>query len=321
MKMKASAVAYASQALIAFHGYSDETRRTLPVDTLFCSLTNLYSTTTIEFSDHSSENLVFVNGRSLVNAERQRVEEFIFLLANQYNLPRVFHLESKNSFPSRCGLGSSGSAFASIVQAIGTIVNEDNKRTLSKLARIGSISAASSLVGGVSVLHAGSEQLWADQVIEPAGMPIAAVCVIVNASRDTIDIHREARCSPLYDTVAKVSRSACSAMCEALKAKDFSKIAEIAQRQLTYNMALLSTGPSHLLVWRPETIAVAQAIANFRAQNNIPAVCAMNSGPSLFCYVPKEHLDSLTQVIKELGVTFISCMTAGGAKAIKEHLF
>jgi len=319
--MKASAVAYASQALIAFHGYSDETRHILPVDTLFCSLTNLYSTTTIEFYDHSSENLTVVNGQSLVNAERQRVEEFIFLLANKYNLPRSYHFESKNSFPSRCGLGSSGSAFASIVQAIGKIVNEVNKRTLSKLARIGSVSAASSLVGGVSVLHAGNEQLWADQIILPADIPIAVVCIIVNAGRDTINLHREARCSPLYEVVTQVSRSACSEMCEALKSKDFSKIVEIAQRQLTYNMALLSTGPSHLLLWRPETIAVAQAITNFRVQNNIPVVCAMNSGPSLFCYVQKEHLASLTQVLKELDVTFISCMIAGGAKAIKEHLF
>lgn len=321
MQIKASATGYASQGLIPFHGYLQEERHISPVDMLFCSLRNLYSTTTVEFFERHSQKLVVVNGYPLVGSERQRVLEFISLLSKQYNLPLGFRLESKNSFPSRSGLGSSGSAFASITRAISSIVGEEDERTLSKLARVGSISAACSLVGGVSILRGGTRRLWADRIIEPADVPIAAVAVVVRATRDTINQHQEARRSPLYNTVLQISKGVCSEMCEALRAKDFFQIAEIAERQLSYAIALLSTGPSHLVIWHPKTVAVLEAVRSFRAHTGIPAFCAMNSGPSLFAYVPIGQLNSLAQVLEELDVPFIRCMPAGGARIVEEHLF
>lgn len=321
MQMKASAMAYSSQLLVPFHGYLDEERHILPVDMLFCSLSNLYSTTTIEFFEQHSRKSIVVNGYPLAGSKQQRVLEFISVLSKQYNLPSGFHLESKNSFPSRSGLGSSGSAFASITRAIGSMVGEEDERTLSKLARLGSISAACSLVGGVSILHGRTKRLWADQIIEPANVPIGALAVAVHATRDAIDRHREARRSPLYDTVLQISKGASSEMCEALKAKDFFQIAEIAERQLSYTIAVLSTGPSHLVIWHPKTVAVLEAVRSFRAHTGIPAFCAMNSGPSLFAYAPIEQLNNLAKVLEDLDVDFIRCTPVGGARITKEHLF
>ena len=125
--MKASAIAYAPQAFIAFHGYLDEVKKILPVDTMFFSLTNLYTTTTIEFLNNS-ENCIIVNGYPLNGEQRQRVLNFVLFLAKQYNLPQKFRIESKNSFPAGCGLGSSGSAFASITYAVASIVGDKSKK-------------------------------------------------------------------------------------------------------------------------------------------------------------------------------------------------
>lgn len=318
--LKATAIAHPSQAMIPFHGFSDHRRRTLPVDLLFCTIDNLHTVTTIEFLPHNTSPSIVLNSLAMRGPTRARVVKFVNRLSHHYGLPRSFRMESRNSFPSNSGLGTSGSAFAALTKAIASVAGENDERVLSQQARLGSISAACSLVGGVSLLHSDPDMLWADSVVDPARVPLVVLAVPILSTRATADRHSEGRDSPLYDVVRKLSTRAAKNAIGALRSGNIWKLGNLVEQQMSYNLALLSTGPSRLLMWHPETLSVAYSLKEARSREH-PVFFAMNSGPSLFCYAPQSSLERVRDMLNNLNRPIFVCRPTTGARIIPEHLF
>lgn len=319
----ASAIAPASQGLISFHGIKDCRGHSPAVQMLLCSLQPLRTFTTVRCYPVCHKPSIIVNGRALREKDRRRVIDFLHVLQDRFQFAGTICVRSRNTFPSNCGLGTSGSAFASLTLAVATAARARiDIGELARLARIGSVSAGHSIVGGVSLgfpaVLRGSEPVIRE--IEPKKLNVGIIAVVVRSERRSLDLHSEARQSQLYPSITKLLRNSAHQVIVALHTADWWRVGQLVERNVAMNNALISTGPSQYTSWKPETLTIMDRVRSLRRRTEVPFFYALNGGPSVFCYAPRSHIGQLRNELRETRLPLIEARPCGGAVAQRRHL-
>src|SRR6266702_3716266 len=135
--MKATALAPSNLAFIKYWGKKDE-ELTLPENgSISMNLSNLTTTTTVEFSPGLQEDSIIINGQREAN-EGNRVIKHLDRVRRLAQIDDRAKVVTENNFPTATGLSSSASGFAALtlaaVKAAGLALTE---KELSILARQG----------------------------------------------------------------------------------------------------------------------------------------------------------------------------------------
>ncbi|HSA83846.1 MAG TPA: diphosphomevalonate decarboxylase, partial [Patescibacteria group bacterium] len=144
MNMKATAVAPSNIAFIKYWGKKDEILRLPENGSISMNLSNLLTTTTVEFSDSYKQDMVIYNGakESLVG---NRAITHIDRIRKLAKIATNVKVVTENNFPSSTGLSSSASGFAALTVAASNAAGlKLSEKELSVLARQGSGSACRS---------------------------------------------------------------------------------------------------------------------------------------------------------------------------------
>src|SRR3989339_299984 len=146
--MKATAVAPTNIAFIKYWGKKDEELRLPANGSISMNLSDLTTTTTVEFSQQYVEDSVIIND-GIDESQSTRVIKHLDLIRKKADLKLKAKVVSVNNFPDGTGLSSSASGFAALTLAAtkATGLNLDEKE-LSILARQGSGSACRSISDG-----------------------------------------------------------------------------------------------------------------------------------------------------------------------------
>ena len=194
------------------------------------------------------------------------------------------------------------------------------KMELSRLARMGSGSAARSIPGGLAKLPVGNDP--AAQII-PArknhwGMAVAVVEGAEKKISSREGMLLSNRSSPYYKNWLAQAKRDYRNMLAAVKRMDFERIGRICEANtLAMHACMIATRPS-LLYWTKTTVEIIHAVEEWR-KSGLEAYFTIDAGPHVLILCKSDDLESITAELKCInGVArAIAGKPAGGAKIIE----
>ncbi|MFA5667637.1 MAG: diphosphomevalonate decarboxylase [Balneolaceae bacterium] len=320
----ATAVAHANIALVKYWGKRTEALNLPAVGSISLTLDALKTETTVSFDGALQKDSLVLNGKPASEASLKRVSDFLNHIGgiNRSSASIV----STNNFPTAAGLASSASGFAALALSATSALNLDLEDVeLSKLARIGSGSAARSIYGGFVEMKCGNTDDgngdYAISLFEQDYWDVRMLIAITSSDEKTIGstegMNRTANTSPFYSAWVQSQAADLDEMRLALKAKDFQKVGELTEHSCFKMHGLALSARPPLLYWNAATTETYQIIKELRT-SGIPAYVTMDAGPQvkIFC-LPEAQLP-IRQALKTVkGIKSILECRPGPAVALK----
>jgi diphosphomevalonate decarboxylase len=321
MIRRVTARAYANIALIKYWGKQPEKLNSPATPSIALSLGKLKTETIIE-RVQSRDDRFFINGSKVDHASSRRLRDYLNFWRKGKLVEGHFEINSTNNFPTKSGLASSSSGYAAL--ATGLIAFSRRKLSisrLSQLARVGSGSAARSIVGGLAALPNTSNPaakllLPADKV--PWGMLIAVADIAEKefGSREGMKLSRKT--SPYFNSWVKCAEADYRSALKAIKKLDFTAVGELTEaNSLAMHACMIATRPS-LLYWNSVTLDLLKAARNLR-KAGIEIYATMDAGANVAFLCRKNDLNKIAGRIRRIkGVlSVLECNPAAGASVIK----
>lgn len=322
---KCSATAPINVALIKYWGKRSDELNLPAGDSLSLTLSSLRSTVTVAFHGDGADDLYDVVGDPA--KARRVVSRFRELTGIRQGL----RVKSENNFPGGAGLASSASSMAALVTALaGLAESMPSEQQLAQLARLGSGSAVRSLLPGYVLWQAGQDLQGADcrarTLYPPDHLSLKVIAAIVDegpkplGSTAAMTLCRDT--SPFYDAYLESSKRDLRLLRQALEAKEFAALAEIAEANALALHAVSITARPPVIYLKPSTLRVIETVRQLRA-DAIGCFFTIDAGPNVFIFCLDRDLERVKGRIAGLaGVRDVLVDGPGGEAAItQEHLF
>ncbi|HEY6599319.1 MAG TPA: diphosphomevalonate decarboxylase [Pseudomonadales bacterium] len=279
----ASAEAHPNIALVKYWGKRPGVDNVPATPSLSITLSQLRTRTRVDLEDAAGVR-VRLNGAIVQDAKIDACVER--LLARAPHCPSGLRIETDNNFPTAAGLASSASGFAALITAMDAALElhmTDEERSLE--ARRASASAARSLYGGFVTLHGSNDpDTWiARPELSAAAWPLAVVIAICATKRKDVSSGegmRRSTTSPYYSRWTEIAAVDFDGARAAVAARDFARLAGIAENNcLAMHAVMLSARPS-LLYWNGATVDCMACISALRAAGE-PVFFTIDAGPQV----------------------------------------
>lgn len=325
MAAKATAIAHPNLPFVKYMGRKDEVLRLPENASISMNLSDLVTTTTVEFSPAFSEDVVIIDGEREEGEQSRAVKHLDRIRA----LAKVTHrarVESRNSFSAGTGLSSSSSGFAALTVAGAAAAGlKLSEKELSILARQGSGSACRSIPAGFVLWRDGdtSEESYAESLYPPDYWDLADVVAIVHREKKKTSSsasHRQVASGPYYR--ARIERmSGKVAQClDILKHRDFPALGEFMEEEARdLHVIFMSAGIIHL---EPGTLDIMKRTAGWR-EEGIGVYYTVNTGQDIHLVCEPKDVKAVRKKLEALGFVreIIVSRPGGAARLIDEHLF
>lgn len=287
--MKATALAHANIALVKYWG-KREARLNLPaVGSISMTLAGLSTTTTVDFAADLLQDHLILNGQPAGAAQTVRVQKFLDNLREIAGVRRPAQIVSENNFPTGAGLASSASGFAALTVAAARALGLNlSPGDLSRLARVGSGSAARSILGGFVEMKRGEMPDGRDAVAVPLYdaryWPLEMLILITSEAEKPIGstegMTLTAKTSPYYPAWVAGSEADLQTMREALAHRDFEKLGEVTEFSCFKMHGLAMSANPALIYWNAETVSLVHEVRRLRRQG-VAAYVTIDAGPQV----------------------------------------
>jgi len=322
---RATASANPNIAFIKYWGNRDERLRLPSNPSLSMNLAGLETVTTVEFVDGLIEDEVIIGGEVQTGTAKARVSAHLDHIRAQAGITLRARVESRSNFPAGAGIASSASAFAALTlagaAAAGLALSESE---LSALARLGSGSAARSVPTGFVEWQVGAspETSFAFSIAPPDHWALKDVVAVVSKSHKAVGStggHALASTSPLQAARLASAPERLRVCREALLARDFASLAEVAEADSNLMHAVMMTSTPPLYYWEPATLAIMKAVREWRAQG-LPVCFTIDAGPNVHCLCLAEAAPEVERRLREiLDVKEILTAGPGGAARLMDR--
>ncbi|MEF8799691.1 MAG: phosphomevalonate decarboxylase MvaD [Halolamina sp.] len=327
MTLKATARAHPIQGLVKYHGMRDEELRLPYHDSISVCTAPSNTTTTVEFLPDAEEDTYIIDGEPVEGRGAERIEHVLDYVREFAGFDHAVRFESENSFPSNVGFGSSSSGFAALAMAASEAAGLGLDRpTISTIARRGSSSAARAVTGAYSDLSAGLNDEDCRSHRRDTGIgedgfdpekDLRIVTALVPAYKETEEAHREAEQSHMFDARLSHVHDQLAEMRDALQEGDFHRIFGTAEHDSLSLTAATMTGPSGWVYWKPETIAVFNAVRELR-ETGVPVYFSTDTGASVYVNTTTNYVDVVEEAVAETGVETEVWEVGGPAQVLEE---
>jgi diphosphomevalonate decarboxylase len=330
---RATAVSCANIALIKYWGNRDRALRLPSNSSLSMNMGGLTTTTTVEFDPALKADVLILDGRESRGKSRERVSRFLdHVRAKTSKVPdetfevryHFARVDSRNDFPAGAGLASSASGFAALALAASAAAGlRLNEGELSRLARLGSGSACRSVPGGFVEWEMGDDDASSyAHSIAPAGYwDVRDVVAIIDLGHKFVgstEGHGVAATSPLQAArVASVPERLAKARSAVLE-RDFAALAEVVELDSLMMHAVMITSSPALMYWQPATLAVLQAVMQWRKEG-LAACTTVDAGPNVHVLCPRESAEEVQRRLGSIpGVQKLLLTRPGGPARLIE---
>lgn len=325
--MKATAIAPSNIAFIKYWGRKDEILRLPTNGSISMNLSNLLTTTTVEFDPSLKEDSIVLNGKKEDAATSRGVKHLdrIRKLANIETKAKVI---TENNFPTGTGLSSSASGFAALTVAAAAAAGLDlSEKELSILARQGSGSASRSIPDGFVHWKDGdtSESSYSISLHAPDYWDIVDVVAVINIGpKDvpTSEGQKSAESSPFFKLRVEHMQAKIERMKDILNEKDFQMLGELIEEEALELHSIMLTSQPSLIYWLPGTVRMMRQVKKWRSEG-MQVYFTVNTGQDIHLICQKKDAKKVSNLAKEVeGVKqIIINEPAKGAHLISEHLF
>ena len=260
--------AHPNIALVKYWGKQASGDNLPAVPSLSVTLDELVAETTVATAE---QDLFVLNGTERAGTTLDtKFTRFLAYLRANFDVPPL-HVESHNNFPTAAGLASSAAGFAALVIAIDEHLGMGlDTATLSGLARVGSASAARSVLGGFAGLRGPS--FTANQIADQDHWPLRIVIAITEHEAKAVSsaegMRISASTSPYYASWVTSAHADFDAAERAVHERDFTALAAIAEHSCLKMHALMLSSVPSLLYWNAATLSCLQVIRQLQADGH-----------------------------------------------------
>jgi len=300
-----TAQAGANIAFIKYWGNRPEGGN-LPLNpSLSMTLASCVTTTTVELLRSASRDLLSLDGHEPSNKSRYRIVDFMASVRKIAGRKERARVTARNSFPAGCGIASSASGFAALALAAATAYGlQPDAAELSRIARLGSGSAARSVMGGFVLLHPGAshEESFAEQIAPEAAWPeLRDLIVIVSREEKAVSSaegHRLAHTSEMLAARLAAVPERVDLVKQAILEQDLTLLGEAAEEDALSMHAVMMTSDPPLLYWHPRTLEVIRAVNDLR-RSGMAAYFTIDAGPNVHVLTLEEDLPAVRENLRE----------------------
>jgi len=305
LPLSATSIASPNIALIKYWGNRQEALRIPANDSLSLTLSGIETRTRVQFTGTPGPDRLVLNGLTAGQAATQRAARMLDDIRRLAGLDSAAEIDSQNNFPTGAGIASSASGYAALAHAASRAAGlELDGPALSRLARLGSGSAARSVFGGFVRLHSGEQDsaAFAEQVFPADHWPLVDVIAVVaqgEKSTGSTRGHQLASSSPLQAArVADAPRRLDLAL-NAIGRRDFEALAAISELDSNMMHAVMLTSDPPLLYWAPASIEIMLQVQFLRG-NGDPVFYTVDAGPNVHCLTLPDFAASLRARLTEM---------------------
>ena len=319
--MKKTAIAPANIAFIKYWGKKDEKLRTPTNSSISMNLSNLLTTTTVEFNQEFAKDTVNI-GRILDEKEGKRVIDHLDRVRKIARIISKAKVCSKNNFPSGTGLSSSASGFAALTlaatRAAGLTMSE---KQLSTLARLGSGSACRSVPDGFVEW----DNFHGYTLYPPEYWDILDVVVVVSREKKEISSasgQRSASMSPFFKERLRLIKNKIIKIKQLIREKDFINFGQLVEDEALELHSIMLTSKPALIYFMPNTIKIIKLIQRWR-QEGLAVYFTLNTGHNIHIIIENKNIQKLInrlKIVKELDQIIINKPYIG-VRESTSHLF
>ncbi len=301
--MKIKAQAPSNIAFVKYWGRKDEVLRLPENGSISMNLSNLITTTEVEFGDFEKDSIE-INGieESLENNRGVKHLDRIRALAKIDQKARVV---TSNNFPTGTGLSSSASGFAALtIAGVSAAGLKLSKKDLSILARQGSGSACRSIPDGFVEWKDGdtSEESYAESIFPPDYFQIADVIAVVSTEKKflaTSEGQKSARSGIFFEKRLEGIPEKINNVKRLIEEKNFSDFGDVVEREALEFHSILFTSNPPLFYWTPGTVAVMKYVQSLRREG-LECYFTINTGQDVHVICRSEDAEKVAEKLKEL---------------------
>lgn len=324
---KITALAHPNLAFIKYWGKKDEGLN-LPANTsISVNLSNLYTITTIEFSEIFSSDQIKINQEEN-QKEILRVVKYLDLIRKKAGINWKAKVVSQNNFPKAAGFASSASGFAALTlaatQALGLNLSE---KELTILARLGSGSACRSIPDGFVEWKKGeeSEDSYAYSIFPANYWKLSIFALFLKTSEKKVSSsegHRLASTSPFFKTRIKKIDKKIILLKKFIKERNFVNFGNLIENEALEMHAIMFTSRPSLIYWDEKTIKLIKFVYELRMKK-FPVYFTIDAGPNPYLICEEKNEKNLLKELKKINSikNIIINYPNSGAKIIKKDLF
>lgn len=325
--MKATAVAPSNIAFIKYWGKKDEVLRLPENGSISMNLSNLLTTTTVEFNKNFKEDEIAINNQKEAQ-EGSRAIKHLDRIRRIAKINYKVKVVTKNNFPTGTGLSSSASGFAALTLA-GAKAAELNlsEKELSVLARQGSGSACRSIPNGFVEWLDGdtSETSYGVSLYPENYWDIVDVVAVVSKNKkevSTTEGQKLAASSPFFPVRLAKIKEKINLIKKYLKEKDFKHFGELVEAEALELHAIMLTSTPSLIYLLPGSLRIMHMVKKWR-QEGLQVYFTVNTGQDIHLICQKKDVVPLVKKlggIEDVQKTIIN-YPSRGACLTEEHLF
>jgi len=286
---KESALAYAPSniALSKYWGKRNKELNLPLTDSVSISLDMLGASTSVRMSKDNTDTII-LNENQVDPAHDFHKRAVNFLELFRPGDDFYFHVDTTSTIPVGAGLASSACGFAALSMALNDLFSWDlSLRDLSKIARLGSGSAARSLWHGFVQWHAGTDLLGHDCYAEPVGIDWPELCVgiiLVDATEKKISstdaMNTTVKTSSLYKTWPDVCKRTNSGILAAIKSKNFADLTSLSEESASLMHATMLDAEPPINYSQMKTQQIIEQVKLLRA-DNVKILYTQDAGPNI----------------------------------------
>lgn len=315
--MKHIAKAHVNIALIKYWGKKDRKWNLPLTSSISLTLDKFYTITSVEYHPEMIEDHLYIDGNFILGEELKRVSTFMNSVRKLYDIPYFARIESQNYVPKKAGLASSSSAFAALALASTKAYGLNLSHIeLSKLARLGSGSAARSIYGDFVIWHEGHDH--DSSFAENFGKldDIAVIVCLIDQGEKKID-SRTAMLKlddypELKETWIDTTNDYIKDIKKAFKKNDFNQIGEISQSHAELmHYIIQETGVNYL---NETSFKVLDLVEKLRNQG-YEVYATMDAGPNIKILLKKDMIKNVLPSIESLSKVII-CYPGSGVTSL-----
>jgi diphosphomevalonate decarboxylase len=321
---KVTARANPNIAFIKYWGNQDDDLKIPQNSSLSMNLDGLYTETTVEWLDALTHDELVLNGQPNTDVALVRVSRHLDVIRRFLHFSTKARVVSHNNFPMGAGIASSASSFAALtVAAVGATETPVNEQVLTTIARIGSGSASRSIPTGFVEWYQGDshETSYAKSIATPEHWDIVDVIAVVSDSHKKTGSeagHPTAKTSDLQSARVAGAQKRLEICRQALLERDFGTFADVVELDSNLMHAVMMTSQPSLFYWLPTTLAVMQAVRQWR-QEGLAVCYTLDAGPNVHCICQAKDAPQVARLLQQIdGILDIRQAKAGQGASITQ---
>jgi diphosphomevalonate decarboxylase len=314
----ATAIAHPNIAFIKYWGNRDNALRLPANPSLSMNLDGLWAKTSVSFDPTFPNDQFVLNDAKQSGASLSRVSGFLDHIRRIAGIETRARVESANTFPTGAGIASSAAAFAALALSGSTAAGLSlNESQLSRLARLGSGSAARSIPGGFVEWKMGNDDQdsYAFSIAPVDHWDIVDCIAVLSTGHKTVgssEGHAAAPTSPLQPARITDSARRLEICRRAILDRDFPTFAEIVEHDSTIMHAVMMTSRPPLFYWLPASLDLMLRIPQWRAEG-LDCCFTLDAGPNVHVLCPGKNGGEVKSRLESVpGVKHVLSAPPGG---------